>query len=1612
MKSDSRVLHVCLRVVFMIAVSASVAGGAQFSFRDVFNGAKDPAWNFYVPLAGPTESFDPAGFWTLEMPTTTTVFDHWSSVDNAPALYVDIPSANQADDFFIETHLIWDGPGSGNFHGVIVVYFSRYNTFYWGPYMSTNLRVEKSGQNALIDRAYSTRDVYLRIERTGNTYDFLYSSDPTSGWTSAGTIAAAETPTRVGLMGKTWGTLSQNLSLSFDYFLMNAALGASAGKDQRVFCGDKVTLKGSGPPDTTSFSWEQLPGDPRVTFTTPTNQAEVSFNAPTVARGTDLFFKLTVQSPSIGTSSDEVIVTVIPAKPPEFPPAITQIRPTDKGFWVLWQGVVEADDYDVAVEVAPGVWFTYATDLAFERDEQPMYEFRNLPVGTKYGVKIIAKNAKGSGAESEPWYHTIMRNLALPAPAGATPPSNYVYVVSHYSIAGMNNKAYDDNNDSWNGAYKAEDYWGYLWPNPLYFDRMVYVAGQIFWDGAWFTDLKLQYTKDGATWEDVPCVLTPPYDTTDSPAGRDNFARYDITFPVIRGRGIRIFGVPGGLATFTSIGELEVYGDQSTTNRPATFILAQGLDAEFNERTQATLDGSYSLSAGGNIVSYAWTAPAGFPHTLVGANSVRATFDAGGVDADVTYVFSLTVQDSLGNSNTDSDVRITIKNVKTTAVAGADRSVTEGDEVILSGQGSLSTSDNLTHHWTCVSHPDFQLLNPDNAVCTFTAPVIWNYRSDMTFRLEVNDLLGLPNSVSTDEVVISVRNSVMASVFDLEPFGAAGWQFYGSAEYDEGAGILKITPAINSMTGAAWLNETIDCSKFSAKFKIYIGDGSGADGMVFGWVRGPSMGGGGGWLGWYGGGFSGYGIVFDTYPQPGTNLVSFEDASIHAADSGGFASYTPPIDMENTGWFDVEVEMDSGHLQMWMSNEPAGFAKELVIDYTLAGYQGFPAYFGFTGATGGLNNNHWVDDLPSEPPDAYAVRDLPGSYQVGTTFDVKLSLRANPDALPPTITLRETIPAGTEVVDLGGGQKIGNEIGWSIPGTAVKTITYTLKALAGTTGGVPFTGNMSYSGVPEQGIYGENVIYEVPSAPPNLSVDMLLAAHLSWSASPQAGVAGYRIYSSVDGAAWQEIAYVTTTSYIDQSVVDGSNYRYKVAAVNRGGAEGPASPPTDEAMIKMLASEAEDFNYGGGLYPGPGCPVLAVEAPAAGDFGLGYDYFFQSTTYPDKPNVYRPCDDVDVREINPGQFIMGYNDAGNWWRYTFDVPPAAPGDPPGGWVKIVLKVAAPNGGVVEIYWDEDLKGSVSYVTGSWGVYSHFPMEEQFQTTAGKHTLRVYFASGELDIDTIGIGYNWTPPKRQAIFEDDFESYATLYSNADIIAGGKWTVQGTAGANGAWRLWITSGDKLGDESPDLDDVDNKYVITDTDLAGAVDADEQLITKEIDCTEWIKLRLNFDRNYRAYLEDTVHAQTADVDVRVITAGVPGSWVNLLHLDRSIFAPGTDPAIDSGSEEFDLSAYDGKKIQLRWHYYNANYDYWFAVDNVKLSGERKELPRGAIQQMRLVAGKVELSWSAFGTGNYTVECTDDIAKGDWKPVTGTWPSTQTTWPGEATTGIKTRFYRVRSQ
>jgi hypothetical protein len=117
--------------------------------------------------------------------------------------------------------------------------------------------------------------------------------------------------------------------------------------------------------------------------------------------------------------------------------------------------------------------------------------------------------------------------------------------------------------------------------------------------------------------------------------------------------------------------------------------------------------------------------------------------------------------------------------------------------------------------------------------------------------------------------------------------------------------------------------------------------------------------------------------------------------------------------------------------------------------------------------------------------------------------------------------------------------------------------------------------------------------------------------------------------------------------------------------------------------------------------------------------------------------------------------------------------------------------------------------------------------------------------------------------------------------------------------------------------------------------------------------------------------------------------------------------DPPELSGPEWFDLSAYDEKRIQLRFHHYDAEYDYWFAVDNIRVSGYERQEPPIVPPPWPPRPGEMRITWYPFGNGEYRVEYTTDLM-GVWTTIAG--PFTQTSF----TTPIpsdRQGFYRVVS-
>jgi hypothetical protein len=84
-----------------------------------------------------------------------------------------------------------------------------------------------------------------------------------------------------------------------------------------------------------------------------------------------------------------------------------------------------------------------------------------------------------------------------------------------------------------------------------------------------------------------------------------------------------------------------------------------------------------------------------------------------------------------------------------------------------------------------------------------------------------------------------------------------------------------------------------------------------------------------------------------------------------------------------------------------------------------------------------------------------------------------------------------------------------------------------------------------------------------PSAPASLrAIPAMGSIELSWERSPEADVAGYRVYRAIPGGSWERIAAVDLPGFSDRTVEKGKTYRYAVTAIDRSGNESPRSAET------------------------------------------------------------------------------------------------------------------------------------------------------------------------------------------------------------------------------------------------------------------------------------------------------------------------------------------------------------------------------------------------------------------------------------------------------------------
>jgi hypothetical protein len=168
----------------------------------------------------------------------------------------------------------------------------------------------------------------------------------------------------------------------------------------------------------------------------------------------------------------------------------------------------------------------------------------------------------------------------------------------------------------------------------------------------------------------------------------------------------------------------------------------------------------------------------------------------------------------------------------------------------------------------------------------------------------------------------------------------------------------------------------------------------------------------------------------------------------------------------------------------------------------------------------------------------------------------------------------------------------------------------------------------------------------------------------------------------------------------------------------------------------------------------------------------------------------------------------------------------------------------------------------------------------------------------------------------------------LSTNFETGIPSGWTVVDGHNDN---KKWTTSNPRSRSSSY----LNGLFCIVDSDYAGSVDMNETLITPIINCTDALEVTLGFSHHFDYYSESL--NEKGDVDVSINN----GPWQNVARY--------TDATIE-GNVLIDISelAADQSNVRVRWHYYNAYYENWWGIDNIKIIGNYR-LADG-MQMMRM--------------------------------------------------------------
>lgn len=276
-------------------------------------------------------------------------------------------------------------------------------------------------------------------------------------------------------------------------------------------------------------------------------------------------------------------------------------------------------------------------------------------------------------------------------------------------------------------------------------------------------------------------------------------------------------------------------------------------------------------------------------------------------------------------------------------------------EAIVSDPGQ--DVENLLVEWVSSVDGLLATIAPSaDGTVTYTWDPVQQSSGDHLVSAVVTDECGF---MAVDDAEICQNEGYVTDNLDLST-----WNFEGSAKWDSSNSWVELTTPTQGQAGTAFQTaSTVSSDSVVIDFKFFVSGGTGADGISLTALDANRM---TGFVGSTGGGIGyeglpGWSIEVDTWYNSENNDPTTDDhVSVHVnGNVSNYAAWARLPEMEDDKWHDMSVTVSG----TWMTVEIDGTT---YIDQNISSLASFPAYVGFTGATGGSTNWHLIDALEVE----------------------------------------------------------------------------------------------------------------------------------------------------------------------------------------------------------------------------------------------------------------------------------------------------------------------------------------------------------------------------------------------------------------------------------------------------------------------------------------------------------------------------------------------------------------------------------------------------------------------------------------------------------------------